>query len=381
MVPIVSKKWLHTLFAFFQVAVLATSVHASESDDDDDGSGVAGAVYTMSNSSSGNAILRFNRAANGTLTAAGSFPTGGVGSGGGLGNQGALILSQDKRWLYTVNAGSNDISVFAVRPKGLVLTSKVSSGGIRPISLTVDRGLLYVVNAGGDGNISGFTVHRNGHLAPLPGSTRPLSGPNTAPAQIGFSPDGEVLVVTEKATNFIDTYVVNEDGLTNGPYVNTSVNATPFGFAFDRRGRLLVSEAVGGAVDAGSVSSYSITANGLLEVISPAVATTETAVCWVVITKNGRFAYVTNTGSGSLSAYRVARDGSITLRDADGRTGDTGTGSGPLDIAFSNNDQYIYTLNNGTHAIGAFRVQKNGGLVAIPGATGLPIGTNGLAAH
>ena len=148
-----------------------------------------------------------------------------------------------------------------------------------------------------------------------------------------------------------------------------------------RRGRLLVSEAVGGTVDASSVSSYSITANGLLEVISPAVATTETAACWVVVTKNNRFAYVSNTGSGSLTAYRVARDGSITLRDADGRTGDTGTGSGPLDIAFSNNDQYIYTLNNGTHAIGAFRVQKNGGLVAIPGATGLPIGTNGLAAH
>lgn len=376
MVPTVSKRWLQTLFAFFQVAVLATSVQASEHDEDD-----VGAVYTMSNSSDGNAILRFTRAANGTLTAAGSFPTGGVGSGGGLGNQGALILSQDKRWLYTVNAGSNDISVFAVRPTGLVLTDTVPSGGIRPISLTADRDLLYVLNAGGDGNISGFTIHRNGHLAPLPGSTRPLSGPNTAPAQIGFSPDGEVLAVTEKATNFIDTYVVNADGLTNGPYINNSINATPFGFAFDRRGRLFVSEAVGGAVDAATVSSYKITAEGLLDVISPAVADTETAVCWVVVTKNGRFAYVTNAGSGSLSAYRIARDGSISLRDADGRTGDTGTGSVPLDIAFSNDDQYIYTLNNGTHTIGAFRVQKNGGLVAIPGATGLPNGTNGLAAH
>jgi 6-phosphogluconolactonase (cycloisomerase 2 family) len=361
--------------------VFAASVQASEYEDDDDVSGVAGAVYTMSNSSSGNAILMFHRAANGTLTAAGSFPTGGVGSGGGLGNQGALILSQNNRWLYAVNAGSNDISVFAVRTQGLELTDKVPSGGIQPISLTVDRDLLYVLNAGGDGNISGFTVQRKGRLAPLPGSTRPLSGSNTAPAQIAFDPEGEVLVVTEKATNFIDTYVVAEDGLTNGPYVNNSVNATPFGFAFDRRGRLLVSEAVGGAADAGTVSSYNVTANGLLEVISPAVPTTETAVCWVAVTKNGRFAYVTNAGSGSLSAYRIARDGSITLRDADGRTGDTGAGSAPLDIAFSNNNRYIYTLNNGTHSLGAFRVQANGGLVAIPGANGLPIGANGLAAH
>lgn len=377
----ISKRWLQTIFAFLQVAVFAASVQASEYEDDDDVSGVAGAVYTMSNSSSGNAILMFHRAANGTLTAAGSFPTGGVGSGGGLGNQGALILSQNNRWLYAVNAGSNDISVFAVRTQGLELTDKVPSGGIQPISLTVDRDLLYVLNAGGDGNISGFTVQRKGRLAPLPGSTQPLSGPNTAPAQIAFDPEGEVLVVTEKATNFISTYVVAEDGLTNGPLVNASVNATPFGFAFDRRGRLLVSEAVGGAADAGTVSSYNVTANGLLEVISPAVPTTETAVCWVAVTKNGRFAYVTNTGSGSLSAYRIARDGSITLRDADGRTGDTGTGSAPLDIAFSNNNRYIYTLNNGTHSLGAFRVQANGGLVAIPGANGLPIGANGLAAH
>ena len=377
----ISKRWLQTIFAFLQVAVLAASVQASEYEDDDDVSGVAGAVYTMSNSSSGNAILMFHRAANGTLTAAGSFPTGGVGSGGGLGNQGALILSQNSRWLYAVNAGSNDISVFDVHAQGLELTDRVSSGGIRPISLTVDRDLLYVLNAGGDGNITGFNIKRNGRLALLPSSTRPLSGPNTAPAQIAFDPDGEVLVVTEKATNFISTYVVAEDGLTNGPLVNASVNATPFGFAFDHRGRLLVSEAVGGAADAGTVSSYNVTANGLLEVISPAVPTTETAVCWVAVTKNGRFAYVTNTGSGSLSAYRIARDGSITLRDADGRTGDTGTGSAPLDIAFSNNNRYIYTLNNGTHSLGAFRVQANGGLVAIPGANGLPIGANGLAAH
>lgn len=381
MVPTTVTRRLSIFFAVLQIAVLVTSVHASEYDAEDDGSGIAGAVYTMSNASTGNAILRFNRAANGSLTAAGSFPTGGTGSGGGLGNQGALILSSDNRWLYAVNPGSNDISVFAVRPRGLELTDKVSSGGIRPVSLTVDRDLLYVLNAGGDGNINGFTIKRNGRLTPLAGSTRPLSGPNTAPAQIGFDPEGKVLVVTEKASNLISTYVVSANGLANGPLISNSVNATPFGFSFDRRGRLLISEAAGGAVDASSVSSYTVTDDGMLKVISPAVATTETAACWVVITRNGRFAYVSNTGSGSLTAYRVARNGSIALRDADGRTGDTGTGSGPLDIAFTNNDRFIYTLNNGTRNLGAFRVQANGALVAISGAKGLPIGANGLAAY
>lgn len=378
----ISRRWLATLFAAFQVAALATNLHAAEYEDaGDDGSDIVGAVYTMSNSTSGNAILQFNRAADGTLTPAGSYPTGGVGSGDGLGNQGALILSQDNRWLYAVNAASNDISVLSVRSQGLVVTDIVPSGGTLPISLTIDRGLLYVLNAGENGNISGFTIQRKGRLAPLPGSTRPLSGPNTSPAQIAFNPDGGILVVTEKASNLIDTYVVAEDGLVTGPYVNTSVNATPFGFAFDHRGRLFVSEAAGGSTDASSVSSYEITANGLLEVISPAVGTTETAACWVVVTNNGRFAYVTNAGSGSLTGYHISRDGSIALRDVDGITAETGAGSAPLDMAFSKDNHYIYTLNSGTHNLGAFRVQANGGLVAIPGPDGLPIGANGLAGY
>lgn len=380
MVQTVSKRWLRTLFLLIQAALLTTGVQAAQSKEGV-GSDSAGAVYTMSNSASENTILRFSRNSNGTLTSAGSFSTGGVGTGGGLGNQGALILSKDNRWLYAANPGSNDISVFSVSDQGLVLTDRVSSGGTLPISVTVDRNLLYVLNAGGDGNISGFTVQRDGRLTPLVGSTRTLSGIGTAPAQIGFSPDGKVLVVTEKASNLIDTYVVANDGLSSGPYVNNSVNLTPFGFAFDRHGNLLVSEAVGGGVDASSVSTYSINASGQLDVISPAVATTETAACWVVVTKNGRFAYVSNTGSGSLTAYSVANDGSIALRDADGRTGDTGVGSAPLDIALSNDSRYIYTLNSGTLNLGAFSVDSKGGLVAITGATGLPIGANGLAAY
>jgi hypothetical protein len=105
-----------------------------------DGDSAVGAVYTMTNSSSGNAILAFDRKANGMLTAAGSYPTDGTGTGAGLGNQGAVVLSENNRWLYVVNAGSNDISVFAVRPDGLKLTDRVDAGGLKPVSLAVDRG-------------------------------------------------------------------------------------------------------------------------------------------------------------------------------------------------------------------------------------------------
>jgi 6-phosphogluconolactonase (cycloisomerase 2 family) len=76
------------------------------------------------------------------------------------------------------------------------------------------------------------------------------------------------------------------------------------------------------------VSSYLVSANGALQVVSPAVPTTETAACWVVVTNDGRFAYTANAGSGSVSGLAIAFDGSLRLLDADGQTGVTGAGSG-----------------------------------------------------
>ena len=340
-----------------------------------------GAVYTMTNSLDRNEVLAFSRSADGSLTFAGAFETEGSGTGGGLGNQGGLILSPNNRWLFVVNAGSDTISVFKVKPNNLIFIGSFDSGGARPISLTVDRNLLYVLNAGDD-NISGFIVERDGMLSPLAGSTRPLSGANTGPAQIGFTPDGNVLVVTEKATNFIDTYVVGTDGLASGPDVFPSAGATPFGFAFGKRNRLFVSEAAGGAPDASSVSSYMVYPDGELEVISAAVPTTETAACWLVVTKNGRYAYTTNTGSGTISGYGINKDGSIFLLDPDGQTGITGPG--PIDMALSNNSRFLYTLNSGNGTISGFQVKSSGQLIplSIPiQATGLPVGVNGLAAR
>src|SRR5215510_10121327 len=87
-----------------------------------------GAVYVMSNAASGNSILIINRAANGALSDAGNVPTGGQGTGSGLGSQGALILSADQRWLLAVNPRSNDITVSSVAGERLQWRSKTPSG-------------------------------------------------------------------------------------------------------------------------------------------------------------------------------------------------------------------------------------------------------------
>ena len=343
-----------------------------------------GAVYTMTNNASGNEVIMFHRTARGHLVPGGTFSTGGLGSGDGLGNQGALALSEGNRWLFVVNAGSDDVSVFRVKRDGLRLVDVQPSGGQRPISVTVDRDLLYVLNAGGAvsgvDTITGLDVGPDGTLSPLAGSTRTLSAGNTGPAQIAFSPNGRFLAVTEKATDLIDTWRVGRNGLPSDLVSNLSEGATPFGFAFGKRHQLFVSEAAGGAPDASSMSSYELERDGTLQVVNSAVPTTETAACWVVVTGDGRFAYTTNAGSGTVSGYRIAFDGTITLLDADGVTGSTGSGSGPIDMALSNNGRYLFTLNGGNNTIGAFKIRADGSLSPLPGADEIPPGANGLAA-
>ena len=334
-----------------------------------------GAVYTLTNDPAGNAVQVIERARDGSLSAGDEFATGGTGTGTGLGNQGAVVL--DGRLLFAINPGSDSISSFRVRGQELELLDTDASGGDQPISLTVADGLLYVLNEGGVGNISGHTISRNGTLSPVAGSTRPLSGAGVDPAQVAFDPRGTTLVVTEKNTNLIDTYAVDPDtGLASAPHPQASAGETPFGFAFDRRGHLIVSEAFGGATDASAVSSYGV-GDGIINPISPSVATTETAACWIVVTKNGRFTYTTNTGSDSISGYRVGHDGALTLLDPDGETGTTGPT--PIDMALTKSSRLLYSLNSGDGTISGFRVGADGALHPIGGAGGLPGAATGLA--
>lgn len=345
------------------------------------GAGVAGAVYVMTNQPSGNSVMAFDRAPNGALTLKGTFPTGSLGMGSGndpLGSQGALILSGDGHFLFAVNAGSNNISVMAVCDKGLCLADNVSSYGTEPVSLTLYKNLLYVLNAGGTPNITGFVLDSNGRLTHVPGSTRSLAGGSTAaPAQVGFSPDGSFLVATEKATNLIDTYRVLPNGLSEGPVSNTSSGATPFGFTFAQSGALVVSEAGGGTGGTSAASSYRISPSGLLMTLSGSVGDTQMAGCWALGTNNGRVVYVSNAGSDSLSAYAVGSGGSLTLLNAVAAT----TGSTPIDTAMSSTSLYLYALDDGTGEISAYRVEPNGTLTPISGASGLPAGSQGIAAE
>lgn len=337
---------------------------------------MSGAVYAISNDPGGNAVVVFDRHRDGSLTAAPAVPTGGLGSGAGLGSQGSVVLSDDGRWLLAVNPGSDDVSLFAVRHRRPVLVDNESSGGDGPVSVTVHGEVAYVLNAGDD-TISGLRIGHRG-LAPIAGSTRSLSGTGVGGAQIEFTPAGRQLVITEKNTNLIDVLPVDRHGRAGAPITNPSNGVTPFGFAFSPQGRLVVSNANGGATDASSLTSYGVNRDGTVISLDGPDGTNQTAACWVVVTGNGRFVYTTNTDSASITGYRLGRDGSLTILDADGVTGSTE--STPIDFDLAANSRYLYTLNSGSDSISIHRVGDDGSLTPLGVVGGLPANAVGLAA-
>lgn len=342
-------------------------------------SGPEGMVFTSTNAAAGNEVLAYARGTGGVLIFQGAYPTGGLGTGVSLGSQGALALSADGRWLFVVNAGSSQISVLAVQDGNLVLKDVGASGGIEPHSLTVNDDLLYVLNAGGSGNITGFRITGDGRLIPLAGSTRPLSngfaGAAPAPAEIAFSPDGKTLAVTEKGSNLIDTYAV-ADGLPAAAVTHPSSGPTPYGFAFAPQGTLVVSEAFGGQPLASALSSYKANLRNF-KLVSGSVPTTQTAACWVAISHDGDFAYTTNAGSGTVSSYQIASNGALTRLNS--VAANLGTGSSPVDLTFSRDGDTLFVMTAGAHTVNAFAMMADGSL-GMTGTISVPAGTTGLAA-
>jgi 6-phosphogluconolactonase (cycloisomerase 2 family) len=327
--------------------------------------GDAGAVYTLSNASAGNQVLVFHRAVNGSLTAAGSFATGGLGTGAGLGSEGALLVTG--RWIIAVNAGSNDVSVLA-REDGHVV-SRVGSGGSVPVSVTAAHDLVYVVNAGSS-NIQGYRLGEHGQLSPIADSNRPLSGAGVGPAEISFSPEGETLVVTEKSTSLIDTYRLGAHGAAQGPVTHPSSGSTPFGFAFGEHNTLIVSEAA-----ASAASSYHVDEHGGLQLVTGSLINGQLAACWVATAR--QFAYTADAHNGMISSYGVGHNGALTLL----QSAAAAPGGAPLDEAVSGIGQFLYVLNPSTGVINAFSIHHDGSLGALANTAGIPASASGLVAQ
>jgi 6-phosphogluconolactonase (cycloisomerase 2 family) len=116
-----------------------------------------------------------------------------------------------------------------------------------------------------------------------------------------------------------------------------------------------------------------------VNVITGAVAAHQAAPCWLVTSKDGKWAFTANGGGGSISAFSVAGDGSLALRDASGVTASLGAGSHPLDLSITRDGSLLYNLTDGNHTISAFWIGKDGSLTSAGTTPGLPVGAAGIA--
>lgn len=337
-----------------------------------------GVVYTETNAASGNAVRVALSLPNGTLWSFAEFATGGDGTGGGLGSQAAIALSANDQYLFAANAGSDELTMFRALGGGLFLlrTATVASGGVRPTSVAVHGNLVYVLNAGSD-SITGF--RRVGwSLQAIPGATYALSQNGAAAAQVGFTPDGDFVVVTERATNRIDTFAVQPGGTLGAGQFQAAAGVTPFGFVFRADGLLVTSEATGGAAGASTVSTYRVMPNGVLQTIAAAAPTQQSAACWVAVPPQGHQAYTTNTGSGTVTGFALGQGGMLSLLDANGVTGTLAGQAAPIDAGFTANGRFLYVLDAGTDTVQAFRRHANGSLQRLAWSLPVDDGSAGL---
>jgi 6-phosphogluconolactonase (cycloisomerase 2 family) len=339
----------------------------------------SGFVYVATNQPSGNSVIQFSRAANGMLTKLHETSTGGFGGTGNgvgaldpLGSQDSLVLNGIGSLLLVVNAGSDQLSALSESSTGLQLKSIVSSGGSFPNSVALSGNLVYVLNAHGTPNISGFRVSADGILTAIPNSTSALPGGSTPkPHDIRFSPDGTRLIVSDEGNNQLDVFALGADGLVTGVQSQPSAGSAPFGMRFARDGVLVNTEA-----GSGSVSSYALS-DDMLTAISPAIGDGQAATCWVTVTADGKFAFISNTGSGNLSTYQVSGNGILSV--AVDVAASLGNGA-PIDTALTTSGAFLYVDDSALGRVVIFRVQ-GASLHVVGSVTGLPTTLQGIAAQ
>jgi 6-phosphogluconolactonase (cycloisomerase 2 family) len=371
------------LFSMLLAAVFVVTAGAASARGTARGS-KASVVFVQTNQPGGNEVIVYDRGADGRLTEAGTYATGGNGGTAAgavsdrLASQGSLVYDAGHSLLFAVNAGSDTVSAFRVHGDRLALQDVLPSGGSFPASIAVSGNLVYVLNAGDTGIVQGYEIQGH-HLETLPGSARSLGLANTnppnflsSPGQVGFTPDGGQLIVTTKASGSdIDVFAVQpDDRLSAAPVVNPSAMPVPFAFTFDPSARL-----VSGEAGASAVTTYNVNASGTLSG-AQSLTDNQAALCW--IQQVDGYYYVANTGSNTLSGYSIDADGTPSLVTATGIVATTEPG--PIDLTAPSSGGFLYGETGVTGTVDEYQVNADGTLTKLGVVTGLPPGIEGIAA-
>jgi len=342
-------------------------------------------LFVMPNAANRNEVIAYRQFGDGQFHQTNRYATGGRGSGGitdPLQAQGSLALSQNHTLLFAANAGCGTVSVFRVYRPSLYLVDQVPSGESEPLTVTQPGNLVYVLDAAGSGSIVAFRLSFNRYLHRIQGSTTYLPAQGSGGSSLSASPNGEFLSVTERVPNNIDTFRINPNGTLAPIVVNKSNEPGVFAATFSSDGNLVDSETgPAGDMNASAISSYSILPNGVLSAVRQCVPTLGTANCWNAIAPTGKWVYVSNAGSATISGLAMIGKGTLTPI-GEAIVGTNPEGSTNLDIAVSGDSKSVFTLNSGTGTIPGVAIQSDGSLSNVDEVGGLEqsAGFNGIAA-
>jgi 6-phosphogluconolactonase len=336
----------------------------------------AGAVYVQTNAAP-NEVIAFRRAADGSLDHIESMATGGEGDGTPhLPSQGSVTLTGDGQNLLVTNAATGDVSIFSVAAGGSIELRERVHTGATPRSVAERDGLVVALNTGEPG-LASFRMNAEG-IVRVEGSDQRLDASHADPAQVAFSPDGLMVVITERATNSIVTYEVAPDGTFGASSAVDSEGPTPYGFAFTSGGTLVVTEAFGAEKGAAAASSYAIE-DGSVVARTSSVGNGRSEICWAVVTPDDRFAFTTNFADGAVSRYAITSDGSLSLEDATAGISVDGK-PGLRDEALSSDGRFLYATDADGGRIYGWAVEAEGALEPVGSWGDLPATVAGLAA-
>jgi 6-phosphogluconolactonase len=341
---------------------------------------VVGHTYVNDNTAGPNTIAGFDRHADGTLTpmAGSPFAIGGTGLGAGLGSQGSIQSSYDHRLLLAVDAGSDQISVLRVDPRGVphLVGGPTWSGGVEPVSIAVNQyGLVYVANVGNGGsNYSAFQLTDHGKLIALPYATYDVPE-GSGVGDVLFNSTGIRLAAARDNTSLIDSFVVRFDGVLlpapGSPFAAQSLGPIGSEFRPNHPRQLYVSNAHAGTNN-GTVSAFQLNRRGVLEPIGASpVPDGQTAPCWVEISHDGKYLFAVNTASSNISSYAIQHDGSLTLLG----TTEFTNGTGAVDARLSPDGSTLSVTGGKGLVVSTFAVD-GGALTELPSSpVALPAGT------
>jgi 6-phosphogluconolactonase len=336
----------------------------------------AGAVYVQTNAAPNEAIA-FRRADDGSLDLIGSVATGGEGDGSPhLQSQGSVTLTGDGRHLLVTNAASDDLSVFSVAADGSIELRERVQTGSTPRSVDERDSLVVVLNTGEPALVS-FRLQAEG-IARVEGGDQALDVSHADPAQVAFSPDGSMVVITERATDSIVAYEVTAEGTFGTSNAVASEGPTPYGFAFTSGGTIIVTEAFGAEKGAAAASSYAIE-DGALVARTSSVGNGRSEICWAVITPDDGFAFTTNFADGAVSRYAIAADGSLSLEDATAGISVDGK-PGLRDEDITSDGRFLYAIDADGGRIYGWSIDAEGALEPVGSWGGVPETVAGLAA-